>query len=229
MTGSQDNNELEKSATLESIRNSHISSTSSSYIELKMLLDERRWEDAQYETIKVMYEIVSQMYGHPLCQDGVALYPEDLEHFPCEDLLLIDQLWVEASEGYFGFSIQKKIWEEYGSPISHSYGQDFEEIAERYYRFLVAIGRGRWNENEFEDCVHPKFSLIHSPKGELPYVIGDGSTMGCGHFLGWEEVLVMQRINRCEGKTVNRPEYYNYWAINRTISQQRTGAKLFCD
>jgi hypothetical protein len=62
MTGSQDNNELEKSATLESIRNSHISSTSSSYIELKMLLDERRWEDAQYETIKVMYEIVSQMH-----------------------------------------------------------------------------------------------------------------------------------------------------------------------
>ena len=41
-------------------------------------------------------------------EEGQGLSRQDLETFPCEDLLTIDRLWVEASNGHFGFSVQKK-------------------------------------------------------------------------------------------------------------------------
>ncbi|CCQ59603.1 GUN4 domain-containing protein, partial [Crocosphaera watsonii] len=32
------------------------------------------------------------------------------DNFPCEDLRIIDQLWVKYSNGQFGFSVQKQIY-----------------------------------------------------------------------------------------------------------------------
>lgn len=42
------------------------------------------------------------------------LRTEDIDHFPCEDLRAIDQLWVHYSHGRFGFSVQKKIYQSLG-------------------------------------------------------------------------------------------------------------------
>ncbi|MCA1992305.1 MAG: GUN4 domain-containing protein, partial [Coleofasciculus sp. S288] len=39
---------------------------------------------------------------------------QSIENFPCSDLRTIDQLWVQHSNGRFGFSVQKKIWQEVG-------------------------------------------------------------------------------------------------------------------
>ena len=39
---------------------------------------------------------------------------EDIEKFPCSDLRTIDQLWVKYSDGKFGFSVQKKIYQSLG-------------------------------------------------------------------------------------------------------------------
>lgn len=36
---------------------------------------------------------------------------KDIEKFPCSDLHTIDQLWVQYSDGRFGFSVQKRIYE----------------------------------------------------------------------------------------------------------------------
>jgi hypothetical protein len=46
-------------------------------------------------------------------QEGY-LQIEPIEKFPCTDLLTIDQLWVKYSNGRFGFSVQKRIWESVG-------------------------------------------------------------------------------------------------------------------
>jgi hypothetical protein len=35
----------------------------------------------------------------------------DYGNLPCRDLRTIDQLWVEASEGRFGFSVKKQIFQ----------------------------------------------------------------------------------------------------------------------
>ncbi|WP_425335064.1 GUN4 domain-containing protein [Nostoc punctiforme] len=46
-----------------------------------------------------------------------------MDNFPCTDLRTIDQLWVKYSNGRFGFSVQKRIWE--------SVGKDYEKFGDR--------------------------------------------------------------------------------------------------
>lgn len=111
------------------------------YTQLEALLKAGKWKEADGETIKVMMEVVGQT-------ERGFLMPDDLTDFPCEDLLTIDRLWVEASKGYFGFSVQKKIWEECGSPMSYNDG---------YKRLIKTCG---WANLRYS----PSLSL----KGELP-------------------------------------------------------------
>lgn len=39
---------------------------------------------------------------------------DDIDNFPCADLRTIDRLWVAASKGRFGFSVQKEIYQSLG-------------------------------------------------------------------------------------------------------------------
>ena len=86
------------------------------------------------------------------------LNEDNLSSFPYEVLLTIDRLWVEASNGYFGFSVQKKIWEKYGSPTS---------FGNNYTKFTNAVG---WEikSDIIPDLNNFKFSIFHSLLGELP-------------------------------------------------------------
>ena len=43
-------------------------------------------------------------------EQGEWLRPNDIENFPKSILLEIDKLWVDHSNGKFGFSIQSEIW-----------------------------------------------------------------------------------------------------------------------
>ena len=72
-------------------------------------------------------------------------------------MLTIDRLWVEASNGHFGFSVQKKIWEEFGNPTDHD---------DSYLEFMEAVG---WKlGDDFVSYDDLKFSPSHSLTGELP-------------------------------------------------------------
>jgi hypothetical protein len=93
----------------------------SRYAELEKLLKAAQWKEADRETYRLMITTVGK-------EDGQWFDRTDLENFPCEDLLTIDRLWVEASNGHFGFSIQKKIWQWCGSPMDYS--DDYEKFME---------------------------------------------------------------------------------------------------
>lgn len=59
----------------------------------------------------------------------------DLKDFPCDDLLIIDRLWLEASNGRLGFSVQVKMWKECGSPVSYATFVEFiRRWEDRSYR-----------------------------------------------------------------------------------------------
>jgi uncharacterized caspase-like protein len=79
------------------------------YRKLRDLLREGKWEDADRETLEVMLKATD-------CQKWLNNFA--WKNLPCQDLRTIDQLWVTASQGHFGFSIQKRIWEKCGSPTS---------------------------------------------------------------------------------------------------------------
>lgn len=71
------------------------------YSRLEELLKAGQWKESDSETLKLMLKIASR-------EEEGWLDIESLQVFPCRVLEKIDQLWVEASDGRFGFSVQEK-------------------------------------------------------------------------------------------------------------------------
>ena len=46
---------------------------------------------------------------------------DDAENFSCQDLRTIDKLWVKYSNGNFGFSVQKQIYQSVGGTKGYDY------------------------------------------------------------------------------------------------------------
>ncbi|MEG3850708.1 serine/threonine-protein kinase [Microcoleus sp. herbarium19] len=84
-----------------------ISAKGVDYRQLDRLLASGKWQEADRETAQKMLEVAGRT------KDG-WLRSEDIDRFPCEDLRTIDQLWVKYSNGRFGFSVQKRIYESLG-------------------------------------------------------------------------------------------------------------------
>ncbi|WP_026794695.1 MULTISPECIES: serine/threonine-protein kinase [Planktothrix] len=82
------------------------------YRQLEQLLKAGKWQEADEETTNKMLEVA----GRTL--EG-WLRVEDIDNFPCEDLRTIDQLWVKYSNGRFGFSVQKRIYQSLGGTRSY--------------------------------------------------------------------------------------------------------------
>jgi uncharacterized caspase-like protein len=77
------------------------------YTKLRDLLATGEWQKADEETAQKMLEAAGRT-------EERWLRIEDIDRFPCEDLRTIDQLWVKYSNGRFGFSVQKRIYESLG-------------------------------------------------------------------------------------------------------------------
>lgn len=77
------------------------------YTKLRDLLASGKWKEADEETTKKMLEVETRTsIGY--------LTNSDINSFPVEDLGTIDLLWVKYSNGRFGFSVQKNIYESLG-------------------------------------------------------------------------------------------------------------------
>jgi hypothetical protein len=95
------------------------------YNKLRELLRKKRWQEADRET-KAIIAVVSSMLPAFKNTGAINSFPPismtpDYGNLPCRDLRTIDQLWVEASEGRFGFSVKKQIFQglvERGGPES---------------------------------------------------------------------------------------------------------------
>jgi serine/threonine protein kinase len=77
------------------------------YSKLRDYLKAGMWCEADEETERVMCKAAGR-------EKERWLYPEDIDNFPCTDLRTIDKLWVKYSEGRFGFSVQKRIYQSLG-------------------------------------------------------------------------------------------------------------------
>jgi hypothetical protein len=133
------------------------------YRKLRDLLYSEKWREANQETLILMLNTSKQENKYSLNSNG-------LKDFPCKDLKIIDRLWVNASNGHFGFSVQKKIWEECGSPIE--YNDEWEKFGDR----IGWRSGGCWCDYDAELKFHPKYSS----EGELPTILfGVISMFGC--------------------------------------------------
>jgi serine/threonine protein kinase len=75
------------------------------YTPLRDLLQRKKWKEADQKTWDVLCHLLGKSSGY-------YLKNSDIENLPCEDLRTIDQLWVKHSDGHFGFSVQKNIYNE---------------------------------------------------------------------------------------------------------------------
>ncbi len=84
------------------------------YNRLNELLAAAKWQEADRETLQVMLKVAER-------EQETWLDTKSMENFPCEDLSIIDQLWIKHSNGHFGFSVQKRIYESLG--VSKQYDE----------------------------------------------------------------------------------------------------------
>lgn len=113
------------------------------YSKLIQLLAEENWKEADRETTRVMLQAADR-------EAGESLRVEDIEEFSCEHLDIINRLWLESSQGKFGFSVQKEIWQKLGSPTADSPIEDWR-------KFYIEVG---WKTKE---------SGINSSQGYVNY------------------------------------------------------------
>ncbi|MFM2061939.1 MAG: hypothetical protein RLZZ507_1609 [Cyanobacteriota bacterium] len=91
------------------------------YRKLQNYLKAGKWKEADEETRRVMLAVAKR-------EEEGWLYSKHIDNFPCADLRTIDQLWVKYSDGKFGFSVQKRIYQglggtrEYNSDIWQKFG-----------------------------------------------------------------------------------------------------------
>lgn len=74
------------------------------YNQLEDLLQSQQWKEADLETMRAMLQVANR-------ERQGFLSAWDLGKFPCGDLKKIDQLWVQHSNGRFGFSLQRQIFD----------------------------------------------------------------------------------------------------------------------
>jgi GUN4-like/NACHT domain len=137
------------------------------YEKLEALLKAGEWKAADNETYELMIRTVGK-------EPGQDFLPQELLTFPCDDLLRIDGLWVQYSQGKFGFSVQKEIYERCGGVLDGKYYE------KPYAHFFHAVGWCKDDATQYDDVMEyvrkrtyrPYAEFIFSPevasRGHLP-------------------------------------------------------------
>ncbi|MBC5797290.1 GUN4 domain-containing protein [Sphaerospermopsis sp. LEGE 00249] len=139
------------------------------YRKLRDYLKAGNWKEADEETAWVMLAVAKRE------KEG-WLDTKSIDNFSCADLRTIDQLWVKYSNGNFGFSVQKRIYQ--GLDGTREYNQ---EIWEKFGEKVGWRKGGRflyYRDTTFD---------IKAPIGHLPHLLPCVYTLGWGSrkLLGW--------------------------------------------
>ncbi|WP_316435642.1 serine/threonine-protein kinase [Leptolyngbya sp. NK1-12] len=135
------------------------------YSRLQELLLDQAWQAADRETHRLLLALSGRERGQ--------LQLEEIRCLPCLDLHAIDYLWVNHSNGLFGFSIQKEIWLNVGGSTDGNY-ETWDRLSQSrskwrvntpWQRFSSRVGwrvKERWID--YEDYTF----ALDAPKGHLP-------------------------------------------------------------
>ena len=110
--------------------------------------------------------------GSQSYNDG-TFYPDEFNRITCADLVLIDQLWTQASNGKQGLTAQKKIYEDSARDIRKTYESIGWISSSGELAINTAYNRqtSRW---EYIEGRQPDFKSL--PVGHLPFLLRDPSS-----------------------------------------------------
>ena len=144
------------------------------YRTLRELLTLGNLKKADQETAKILLKLTNR-------EKQGWLDKHHLEQLPCNELQIINQLWYETSNGRFGFSVQKKLYQNLGGQQNYD--------SKIWREFGDKVG---WRKNNnwlsYKDL---NFNLW-APQGHLP-MLG----MQFWGFRDWLTVLINQ-LNSCQ-------------------------------
>ncbi|WP_392480039.1 GUN4 domain-containing protein [Nostoc sp. C110] len=181
------------------------------YHQLAYYLAAGMWKEADEETFKVMLKVAER-------EKQGYLDINDIQQFPCEDLSIIDQLWINYSNGHFGFSVQKKIYLDVGGILEGSrtsspfkkifapfisiyarFGGRVRDDSDRQYQAFKSLGdQVEWRVNyQWIGLENVKYD-VSAPVGHLPYTsfslhrtsLEKSKGKGLG---GWKVSLISRR------------------------------------
>jgi hypothetical protein len=140
-----------------------VSSKGVDYRKLRDLLKAKKWKDADEETNRVMLKVASR-------ESEGGLRAEDAENFSCTDLGTIDKLWVKYSNGKYGISVQKQIFQSIIGTKGLAPGtQDWQEEMEDWDKFGDKVGwrkEGKWLYN---GASADRWRLEEDYAGHMPF------------------------------------------------------------
>ncbi|HHP7231143.1 MAG TPA: GUN4 domain-containing protein [Xenococcaceae cyanobacterium] len=149
---------------------------------LENLLVAQKWRQADEETYDLILKITNRV------KEGWLDY-ESMPKLPCEVLAEINQLWLKYSEGRFGFSVQKNIWQKLGGKID--------------YKTECLLGKhlGWRDAHGWLDSSHINYTLS-APVGHLPWnghlPQGQLKQVGLvGSYARWWSCLILSRCVAC--------------------------------
>ena len=167
-------------------RSTLISSTTGvDYAPLRQLLQQKKWKEADQKTADLMLAAAKR--------SAEEIDFDFAQKFSCEDLRIIDQEWLAASGGKFGFSVQLAIYKQTGNPIGDYNRKTWE-------RFGDAVGwrvNGNWGKKNYSDfMIWSTNAPSTAPKGHLPlggvvWKLGDWAML-------WWGVVFSPRSSACE-------------------------------
>ena len=127
------------------------------FAELNYLMKVNNWKDADIKTTELMLYIE----GREENLSGLPLLPL-IENLSCPALRSTDKLWVKYSNGKFGFSVQKRIFDSFLEQPGH-----YDTIErETWLEFASRVGWLRVDRHS--DLI---FNLIKAEAGHLPSIL----------------------------------------------------------
>lgn len=176
--------------------------------ELDYLMQQQRWRDAD----KKNWNFILYSVGRKR-QDYLDL--TDVKNFNCNELKQLDTLWVKNSKGYFGYSVQKKIYLASGNSLDFGWekGKLKNWNEEGYNDFRKRVGwkgeNGEWRRYEELPMNLKGGEGVISRMGELPYG-------GAGNGV----VIKSKEIIRVVGNMCSRERIRTIWSSNSLFLQR---------
>ncbi len=154
------------------------------YTKLRDLLKAEKWWEADLETWSVMLQATN-------CVSDGWLAAIHIHQFPCKDFQTIDRLWMTASKGHFGFSVQKEIYVRCGGKLNGKRPGD-----QVWEKFGDTVG---WRiDQKWQDSAKlAERASLSTPRGIFP-MTGKGFGFGLWVFYGLDWWLFFSRIQACE-------------------------------
>ncbi len=149
------------------------------YTQLSHELAAHHWLQADLETTRLLLEMTERL------QEG-WLRVEDILSCPIAELQQVNQLWLNASRGQFGFSVQQQIW---------------QKVDANYTQFGEVIG---WRHNDaWLDYEQLQFSsdvpIGHLPALKIPTLMPNGDRIFSFVLGRWRVTLLQHpKLRNCE-------------------------------